>query len=67
LKHRVTEAVTVERLRTDGALAASGERLAVAVQPWRWTAWIAAANLLTSRAHAAAPPDCGSVDLPWRD
>jgi hypothetical protein len=38
----ITEAVTVERLRSDGAVAASGERLAVAVQPWRWTAWIAA-------------------------
>ncbi|HYS24065.1 MAG TPA: hypothetical protein VEP46_00640, partial [Vicinamibacterales bacterium] len=34
--------MTGERLRSDGAVAASGERLAVAVQPWRWTAWIAA-------------------------
>jgi hypothetical protein len=26
-----------------------------------------AVNSLTSRALAVAPPDCGSVDLPWRD
>lgn len=38
----ITESVTAGVLRPRRGVTTSGERLSVNVQPWRWTAWIAA-------------------------